>query len=327
MRGGFRPENPTGNYLPANAFLPFDRFPLVSGDAIRALSHPYRESILKVLEEGRTTYSDLFTHLEPNGGDRGRFNYHLRSLRNADLVQLEDSQYRLTDRGKAALILLKGVSEHPEFKTGTGEKSRHGYGGRALIAGSILRTRAGLIGIVGGIVVLASVFLPWGFPVRPWGGGIERWVIGFSAGIGGALTLAFALAGLVAMAIPRRTATALAGVFGVVALSSAFLTLFAMTIALTPTLLGGLLRVNDAFPPYYTAPWIGLYIGIVGASMLVLGAAWTLRFGRGTVAASAGSEDTDRAAEGETPLDGVDRSLQGGTILRWRRIQARGVLR
>lgn len=57
------------------------------------------------------TYSDLFSRLEPNGAERARFNYHLRSLRDADLVWLTGGLYRLTPKGQAALVLLKEVSE------------------------------------------------------------------------------------------------------------------------------------------------------------------------------------------------------------------------
>lgn len=52
------------------------------------------------------TYSDLFSRLEPDGGERAGFNYHLRSLRKADLVQLADSLYGLTPEGEAALVWL-----------------------------------------------------------------------------------------------------------------------------------------------------------------------------------------------------------------------------
>ena len=153
-----RPEDPTGNYLPANAFQPFDRFPLVSGDAIRALSHPYRESILKVLEEGRTTYSDLFIHLEPNGDDRGRFNYHLRSLRNADLIRRADSLYYLTPRGEAALVLLKGVSQSTGSRFRTKQDSRAGERGWVRRVGDALRLRtAG----VKAVVALGRVAMTW----------------------------------------------------------------------------------------------------------------------------------------------------------------------
>ncbi len=169
---GFGPENPTGNHLPANAFLPLGELrPVSRGDAIRALDHPYRQRVLKVLEKGRTTYSDLFTHLEPNGGDRGRFNYHLRSLRNADLVRLTDSLYGLTPRGEAALVLLRDVSEGSEARPRPERESRADVQGWVRRVGDALRSRAAeayavvpcgrVLLLVGSVLLLVSYFLPW----------------------------------------------------------------------------------------------------------------------------------------------------------------------
>ncbi len=53
------------------------------------------------------TYSDLFVGVEPEGSGRGRFNYHLKLLREADLVEVDENQYRLTPRGEAAAVLLE----------------------------------------------------------------------------------------------------------------------------------------------------------------------------------------------------------------------------
>ncbi len=53
------------------------------------------------------TYSDLFANVEPEGAGRGRFNYHLKLLREADLVEVDENLYRLTSRGEAATILLE----------------------------------------------------------------------------------------------------------------------------------------------------------------------------------------------------------------------------
>lgn len=311
------------------------RFSVVTGrDVISALDHPYRQDILRVLYKGRTAYSDLFNHLEPNGGERGRFNYHLRSLRNADLVQLEDSQYRLTERGKAALILLRGVSDHPEFNPGAREKSPKRDAGRTLGARSISRIRAGFASLrgpdgkasfdahaplaqVGAYILLMSTFLPWVYAgdYGGWDMGGGHWLPGLFIGIGGALTLAFALAALVAMRVPRRTATALAGVLGVLAVSSTLLTWLAMTHGIAPALIGGLRSIHGGLPLDYTIPFFGVHLSLGGALMLVLGTGWTLLRGRGTVAASAGS-DTDPTETVKTPPDEVDRSLQGGTTLR-----------
>jgi hypothetical protein len=60
------------------------------------------------------TYSDLFVNVEPEGAGRGRFNYHLKLLREADLVEVDENLYRLTPRGKAAAVLLEKGLESPK---------------------------------------------------------------------------------------------------------------------------------------------------------------------------------------------------------------------
>ena len=70
------------------------------------------------------TYSNLFSHLEPDGGERARFNYHLRSLRNAELVRLMDSHYGLTPGGEAALVWLSQDSLRSEARPRPKRESR-----------------------------------------------------------------------------------------------------------------------------------------------------------------------------------------------------------
>ncbi len=141
------------------------------GDTVRALDHPYRRTILRLLQSGRMTYSDLFSRLEPNGGERARFNYHLRSLRNADLVQLTDSLYGLTPRGEAALVLLREVSERSGARHRPKWGSRLEERGWVRRVGDALRARTAevraiipfgwLLLLVGSILLLGSYALPW----------------------------------------------------------------------------------------------------------------------------------------------------------------------
>ncbi len=297
------------------------------------------------MAKGAATYSDLFGRLEPNGGERARFNYHLRSLRNADLVQLEDSQYRLTERGKAGLIFLHGLLERHEPDAGAREAASKKDAERALGAGSILKIRAGFASVlgpdgkasfdahaplaqVGAFILLMSTFLPWVYAgdYGGWDIGGGHLLLGPFVGVGGALTTAIALAALVAMRVPRRTATALAGVLGVLALSSTLLTWLAMTHDIAPALIGGLRSIHGGLPLDYTIPFFGVHLSLAGALMLVLGTAWTLRR-RGAVPNAARSGDTDRAIDGETPPDEVDLLSQGvvSPFAVWR-TQTRGVL-
>lgn len=141
-----------------------------NGDTIRALAHPYRQEILAVLESGRTTYSDLFDRLEPRGGERGRFNYHLRSLRSGDLVRITDGLYRLSPRGEAALVFLKEVSDHRDLRYQPKQTARRQLG-KAVRVGDTLRSpmrsvtafrhrtigRAGALTPLGTISIVAAI--------------------------------------------------------------------------------------------------------------------------------------------------------------------------
>lgn len=142
-----------------------------SADTIRALDHPYRRSILRILDGTRITYSDLFRRLEPNGGERARFNYHLRALRSADLVRLTDSLYGLTPRGEAALLLVRGVSERSEARPPPKRESRAGERGWVRKVGHALSSRAAevkaivpvwrVLLLVGSVFLLVGLTLPW----------------------------------------------------------------------------------------------------------------------------------------------------------------------
>lgn len=56
------------------------------------------------------TYSQLFASMEPRGGGRGRFNYHLKVLREAGVIQVQESHYGLSETGEAAVSFLEEVN-------------------------------------------------------------------------------------------------------------------------------------------------------------------------------------------------------------------------
>lgn len=111
---------------------------------IRAVDHPYRRNILHILARGALTYSQLFASMEPRGGGRGRFNYHLKVLREAGLIQAQENHYGLTEVGEAAVSFLEGVNANSDPR-GRLKISRYHVG--PLLGFSILG--------------LASVFLLW----------------------------------------------------------------------------------------------------------------------------------------------------------------------
>lgn len=117
------------------------------------------------------TYSNLFGRLEPDGGERARFNYHLRSLRNANLLQLTDSLYGLTAGGAAALALLREVSERSEKRPRPEKESTVGERGWVRGVRDALRLRTAkantiipvgrVLLLFGSVILLLSIFLPW----------------------------------------------------------------------------------------------------------------------------------------------------------------------
>ncbi len=87
---------------------------------LKALSNEHRVRLLRVLEEGPKTYSDLMVHLrfDPER-DRGKFTYHLNLLREAGLIQQQDGFYRLSKSGLTVMETLEAseprVGRRPRF--------------------------------------------------------------------------------------------------------------------------------------------------------------------------------------------------------------------
>lgn len=72
---------------------------------LQALANPTRIRILKSLEEGSKTYTDLMRGLGLDlDRDRGKFTYHLNLLKQTSLIEEEDGLYQLTDRGRTSLV-------------------------------------------------------------------------------------------------------------------------------------------------------------------------------------------------------------------------------
>lgn len=81
--------------------------------ALKALANEHRIQLLRALEQGPKTYSDLLVQLRWDlGRDRGKFTYHLNLLREAGLVEQRDGFYHLTLTGEAAMRAFE-TSELP----------------------------------------------------------------------------------------------------------------------------------------------------------------------------------------------------------------------
>jgi len=72
-----------------------------------ALKHPVRRRIMRMLDEGVSTYSEMLKAL---GVETGFLNYHLESLRGL-ISKDEDQRYCLSEFGEAAIRLMEGVEE------------------------------------------------------------------------------------------------------------------------------------------------------------------------------------------------------------------------
>jgi hypothetical protein len=76
----------------------------------KALKHPIRRRILKILEAQPSSYTDILRSLDI---DNGLLNYHLENL--GELVsKLPDERYILSDYGRAAVALNHRVEEPPK---------------------------------------------------------------------------------------------------------------------------------------------------------------------------------------------------------------------
>lgn len=84
-----------------------------SESVLKALSSSTRRTIIRqISEKGAATYTEIMQvlGLEPTQMS-GKFNYHLKELTEAGLIEKMNGEYRITDLGKKALILVDQVAE------------------------------------------------------------------------------------------------------------------------------------------------------------------------------------------------------------------------
>ena len=83
-----------------------------SEDVLKALSSSTRRTIMKKISEGGSaTYTEIMQvlGLDPSL-ESGRFNYHLKELSEAGLIERINGEYRITDTGTSALILVDRIT-------------------------------------------------------------------------------------------------------------------------------------------------------------------------------------------------------------------------
>jgi DNA-binding HxlR family transcriptional regulator len=84
-----------------------------SENVLKALSSSTRRTIMRqISEKGSATYTEIMNvlNLDPSLMS-GTFNYHLKELHESGLVERTNGEYRITDVGKRALILVDQVAK------------------------------------------------------------------------------------------------------------------------------------------------------------------------------------------------------------------------
>lgn len=82
---------------------------------LKALSNSTRREIVsQIAQKGSATYTEIMQvlGLDPIL-ESGRFNYHLKELADAGLIERINGDYQITDLGKKALVLLDQVRDEP----------------------------------------------------------------------------------------------------------------------------------------------------------------------------------------------------------------------
>jgi len=84
-----------------------------SENVLKALSSSTRRTIMRQISgKGSATYTEIMQvlNLDPSLMS-GTFNYHLKELNEAGLIERTNGEYRITDLGKRALILVDQVAK------------------------------------------------------------------------------------------------------------------------------------------------------------------------------------------------------------------------
>ena len=79
-----------------------------SESVLKALSSSTRRAIIRqISEKGSATYTEIMQvlGLDPTQMS-GKFNYHLKELTEAGLIERTNGEYRITDLGKKSLIYV-----------------------------------------------------------------------------------------------------------------------------------------------------------------------------------------------------------------------------
>ncbi|MHA1258524.1 MAG: winged helix-turn-helix domain-containing protein [Candidatus Heimdallarchaeaceae archaeon] len=88
-----------------------------SENVLKALSSSKRREIMyHISEKGSATYTELMQVLGFDPSMSGTFNYHLKELNEAGLIERNNGDYTITDAGKKALIFVDDIARETKEK-------------------------------------------------------------------------------------------------------------------------------------------------------------------------------------------------------------------
>jgi DNA-binding HxlR family transcriptional regulator len=129
-----------------------------SENVLKALSSSTRRTIMRqISEKGSATYTEIMNvlNLDPSLMS-GTFNYHLKELHESGLVERTNGEYRITDVGKRALILVDQVAKDTKIDR---------YGVLSAVMSMDPRQEVRLfmnqIGMIVGFVLMIFSFIPF----------------------------------------------------------------------------------------------------------------------------------------------------------------------
>ena len=129
-----------------------------SENVLKVLSSSTRRTIMRqISEKGSATYTEIMNvlNLDPSLMS-GTFNYHLKELHESGLVERTNGEYRITDLGKRALILVDQVAKDTKIDQ---------YGVLSAVLSMNSRQELSLfmnqIGMIVGFVLMGFSFIPF----------------------------------------------------------------------------------------------------------------------------------------------------------------------
>ena len=142
-----------------------------SENVLKALSSSTRRTIMRqISEKGSASYTEIMhvLNLDPSLMS-GTFNYHLKELNETGLIERTDGEYRITDLGKRALILVDQVAKDAKIDQ---------YGVLSAVMSMSPRKElelfASQMGMMLGFVMVILSIIPFGFGFGTWS--IEFWL-------------------------------------------------------------------------------------------------------------------------------------------------------